>query len=124
MPKSGSKMRAVVLNAAIWLFLYLLTVLYLSMNIGSSMNVYDEGVRVYGTARVLNGDLPVRDFWTLYSPGLFLFYAGLFKVFGIKLIVARWANVLAIALVPVMLAAWLKTRTSCFWALLLSLIHI
>jgi hypothetical protein len=54
---------------------------------------YDEGLSVYGAARVLDGDVPYRDFWTLYPPGQFYVMAAVFKVFGTSLLVARLYSV-------------------------------
>lgn len=53
------------------------------------LNLYDEGLVVYGAQRVLEGDVPYRDFWTLYAPGQFYVLALLFKLFGPSLIVER-----------------------------------
>ncbi|OGC23665.1 hypothetical protein A2291_04100 [candidate division WOR-1 bacterium RIFOXYB2_FULL_42_35] len=50
---------------------------------------YDEGIIVYGAQRVLNGDIPYKDFWTIYSPGQFYVLAFLFKIFGSSILVAR-----------------------------------
>lgn len=61
--------------------------LYHEIRIG--INVYDEGLSVYGAVRVLEGEIPYRDFWTIYSPGQFYTLALLFKVFGISLLPAR-----------------------------------
>jgi len=52
-------------------------------------NVYDEGLIVFGAQRVLEGDIPYRDFWTLYAPGQFYAVAGLFKLFGSSVLVER-----------------------------------
>lgn len=43
---------------------------------------YDEGIIVYGANRILNGDIPYKDFWTLYAPGIFYTIAAIFKIFG------------------------------------------
>jgi len=50
---------------------------------------YDEGLILTGAFRVLNGEFPSRDFYTNYGPGQFFVLAGLFKVFGSNLLVAR-----------------------------------
>ena len=34
-------------------------------------NVYDEGVMASGADRVLRGEAPYRDFWTVYAPAQF-----------------------------------------------------
>ena len=54
-----------------------------------AFNYYDEGVIAYGAQRLLQGDVPYRDFWVLYPPGQFLAIAALFKLFGSSLIVER-----------------------------------
>jgi hypothetical protein len=45
---------------------------------------YDEGLIAYGAIRILNGDIPYRNFWTLYFPGQFYLLAAVFKIFGIS----------------------------------------
>jgi hypothetical protein len=47
-----------------------------------NLNLYDEGLVVYGAARVMRGEVPYRDFWSMYGPGQFYLIAGLFKIFG------------------------------------------
>lgn len=46
-----------------------------------------SGVSTIGAERVLHGDLPYRDFWTIYAPGQFYLLALLFRVFGTHLLV-------------------------------------
>src|SRR5438552_1539090 len=48
----------------------------------------DEGIILQGSARILQGEIPYRDFFSFYTPGSYYLYAGLFKVFGISLLVA------------------------------------
>jgi len=55
----------------------------------STVGVYDEGLALLGADRVLGGDVPYRDFFTLYAPGGFYAMAGLFHVFGEFAIVER-----------------------------------
>jgi hypothetical protein len=45
------------------------------------------GVSTVGAERVLAGDIPYRDFWTIYAPGQFYLLALLFQIFGTHLIV-------------------------------------
>lgn len=45
------------------------------------------GVSSVGAERVLNGEIPYRDFWTMYAPGHFYVLAALFGVFGTHLLV-------------------------------------
>ena len=54
-----------------------------------ALDSYDEGLMLVGADRVLHGDVPYRDFWTLYGPGGFYGLAALFEVFGETAWVAR-----------------------------------
>ena len=45
--------------------------------------------------RVLDGDIPYRDFWTMYAPGSFLVLAGAFGLFGRELLVSNLLGILA-----------------------------
>lgn len=49
-------------------------------------HLYD-GVSAVGAERVLAGDVPYRDFWTMYAPGHFYLLALLFRVFSAHLMV-------------------------------------
>ncbi|MBM2812799.1 MAG: hypothetical protein HW416_3558 [Chloroflexi bacterium] len=53
------------------------------------VGVYDEGVMLTGAFRILNGDVPSLDFYANYGPAQFYVLAGLFKVFGANVLVAR-----------------------------------
>lgn len=77
-------------NAAVISFLVFvaLTVLFLVTSkywIGE----YDEGLILTGAFRILNGEIPSRDFYVIYGPGQFYILAGLFKIFGVNLLTAR-----------------------------------
>jgi hypothetical protein len=63
---------------------------------------YDEGVMVYGAVRVLQGQVPYRDFWSMYAPGQFYLLAGLFKLFHPSLSISRVWEVLVRAAIPVL----------------------
>jgi len=98
------------------MFFYLLMLcqfLYLLFGINWDLNVYDEGFTVYGAARVLNGDVPYRDFWTIYAPGQFYVLAGLFKLFGSSILVERIYDVLvrlALSVIVYLIAVKLTSR--------------
>ncbi|MAE97397.1 MAG: hypothetical protein CL910_22335 [Deltaproteobacteria bacterium] len=55
------------------------------------------GVAEVGAMRVLAGDLPYRDFWTIYAPGQFYLLAGLFALFGLQWLVSPIAASLLLA---------------------------
>ena len=61
------------------------------------ITVFDEGFIVTGAMQVLHGNLPYRDFLSLYGPGQFFVVAALFAVFGQQLIVAHIAHAVLLA---------------------------
>jgi hypothetical protein len=56
-----------------------------------------SSVGIVGGLRILEGDVPYRDFWTMYAPGHFYLLALLFLIFGKELIVASVAAVVIVA---------------------------
>lgn len=64
--------------------------------------IYDEGVAVYGAARILRGDVPYRDFWLVYPPGQSYLLAGLFSLLGTTLIVERVLTTLVLTTLAVL----------------------
>ena len=44
---------------------------------------------MFGSTRVLLGDIPYKDFWAIYPPGQFYIVAVIIKLFGANLIYAR-----------------------------------
>jgi hypothetical protein len=46
------------------------------------VNLYDEGIVLSGAYRIMLGDIPYRDFWSMYPPGSFYINAGLLSLFG------------------------------------------
>ncbi|QQS58713.1 hypothetical protein IPN35_03865 [Candidatus Peregrinibacteria bacterium] len=55
----------------------------------SSLNLYDEGVSLMGAKRLSMGELPYRDFFTIYMPLKFTLLGGVFYLFGTNIFVAR-----------------------------------
>ncbi len=56
------------------------------------------GTGIVGADRILDGDVPYRDFWTMYAPGQFYLTAGLFRLFGRELLVQGVAAVILLGL--------------------------
>jgi hypothetical protein len=61
----------------------------LTLCMDRTVGVFDEGLILFGATRVLDGAVPHRDFLTLYGPGQFYVLAGLFKLFGVSVLVER-----------------------------------
>lgn len=66
-----------------------ISLLYLLIGYNQGINVYDEGVAMYGAHTVLHGGLVYKDFWTGYGPAQFYLLALIFRIFGESMIVGR-----------------------------------
>ncbi len=64
---------------------------------------YDEGNTLCAATRVLAGEIPYRDFWTLHPPGTTWILADAFRVFGATLEVERAVKLGVVALAAVLL---------------------
>jgi 4-amino-4-deoxy-L-arabinose transferase-like glycosyltransferase len=69
-----------------------------------AINLYDEGIVLVGSLRVLHGDVPYRDFWAMYPPGSFYLHAFLFSIFGEHAYVSRVCD--AVTKVAIVVAAY------------------
>ncbi len=49
----------------------------------------DEGIILQGAERILHGQVLYRDFFSFFTPGSYYLLAGLFRVFGDSILVAR-----------------------------------
>ena len=54
---------------------------YLLVSCDVHLSIYDEAASLYGAVRVMDGELPYRDFWMVYPPGIFYTLAALFSMF-------------------------------------------
>lgn len=66
----------------------------MAIGIQYGLSQHDEGAFVYTATRVMNGEIPYRDFWTFYPPGQFYLLAFLFKIFGKSLIAVRILSII------------------------------
>jgi hypothetical protein len=65
------------LSVAFW---FLLALVLEAILINFRVTIYDEGLTLYGSLRVFHGQVPYRDFWTMYPPGQFYLFAALFHL--------------------------------------------
>jgi hypothetical protein len=65
---------------------------FVLLGLGGPVNPYDEGFILYGADRVTHGDVPYRDFWSIYPPGQFWLNAAAFELVGPSVLVARLAD--------------------------------
>jgi hypothetical protein len=64
---------------------------------GTSVTTFQARVTDISALRVLAGDVPYRDFWTMYAPGSFTVLAMAFAAFGREVIVSNLLGVLTAA---------------------------
>ncbi len=72
----------------------LLSLFYLLIGLNAGLRVYGDGLSLYAAMRILDGDVPYRDFWTMYAPGEFYLLAGLFRMVSPSITAARVLSVL------------------------------
>lgn len=112
---SGASNRWVFVGVAA--LLAVAAIAYIQVGMFAPLNIYDEGIIVFGAERVMQGALPYRDFWTMYSPGQLYVLAGLFKLFGTTIMVERWWDVVIRALLALVMLALAARLTSWKFAL-------
>jgi hypothetical protein len=75
-----------------------------------------SGKAINGALRILAGDIPYRDFWTMYAPGQFYLVAALFGLFGTHVIIQGAAVLLLVAASAGVLFHILRVRLELgFW---------
>ena len=70
--------------------------LYLLVGINYGVNIYAEGLALFGADMVSKGYIPYLDFWTIYTPGQFYLLAGFMNIFGWDILAGRLLTVLLI----------------------------
>ena len=84
--------------------IYLLVVIsfaYYLVGLYQPIRLYDEGYTVYASARVLNGEIPYRDFMAYQSPGLYYLQAGVFKLIHPSLVLERILSAIFLSGIPI-----------------------
>jgi hypothetical protein len=69
--------------------LFLLAMVVQAIVMRRQITYLDESLELYCAEHVLRGQLPYRDFWSLYGPAQFYMLAGFFKLFGISVLTGR-----------------------------------
>lgn len=88
--KDGMICLAIIVLSALWILQFY----------DLRANLLDEGFVVNSSGRIMQGQVPFKDFFSLVPPGSFLLHAALFKVFGKSLLTGRYLIVLIGALLP------------------------
>lgn len=73
----------------ITLALFVVSLLYLSIFRRYTLLDPDEGIILQGAQRILDGQVPYRDFFSFFTPGSYYLNALLFRMFGNTFLVAR-----------------------------------
>lgn len=86
----------------ILLWLFLDAIIFKAYTLIEYVTVYDEGIILTGAERVLKGDRPYVEFWSMYPPGQFFTLAFLFKLFGISVFVERIYDLVIKSLISIL----------------------
>jgi hypothetical protein len=105
------------------LIIILLGFFYYLSYIRYGVSLKDEGFLVYGSERVLHGQLPMSDF-TSYPPGRYFLLGLLFKLFGVNLVVSRFMEMAFLLLNGLMMFYIGKRLMPSGWAIIPSFILI
>ena len=88
--------------------LFSLGALLSGLTILDGINPHDEGLVLQAAARIVDGELPYRDFYANYGPGQYYLVGGLDAVFGPSLLAWRVVRVALDALVGVLAYALVR----------------
>ena len=82
--------KTVVLRWSVFAAVLLIAAVYVGLRLGDGWVPADDGLLAQGALRVLQGQLPHRDFADNYTGGLSMLHAAAFHVFGVKLMSLRF----------------------------------
>jgi hypothetical protein len=106
--------------ACIILF-FLLTIIILFSGSNYGINIYDEGVSLVGSERIAHGELPYKDFWTLYAPGQYFFLSTLLNIFGWNIFSERIISV-TLAIIVIFFVFFISIEINKRWKTFIPLI--
>lgn len=104
-------------KAFLFIFGFSYVILFLGMPIRP--NSYDESVVLTGSMQVAAGQIPYRDFFTVYGPASYYVLAALFKLFGQSILIERMVDLffraLLVASVYTIVFDYLRQRKIAAW---------
>lgn len=86
------------------------------------LNIYDEGIILVGAQRVMQGELPYRDFWTMYGPGQFYLAGWLLSAFDSSALAVRAVGLVAKAAITSLCYLIAVRQAPRSWALVAALV--
>jgi hypothetical protein len=99
------------------IILFVITTIYYIPIINLPLAPYDEAFILVGAEKILNGQVPHRDFSSEYPAGQISTLAVLFKVFGISVITERVYDLLIKSLLSLFIYLIIRYLSSCKYAL-------
>ena len=112
-----SQAKRTLLREILFIALFVFGFLFLFSQIKSPANLYDEGLVLVNAERIRHGELPYRDFWTMYGPGAFYALAALFSVVEPTILSARLFDTLMRLLLTIEVYLLARSMTSRWVAL-------
>ncbi len=88
--------------------LFVVGALIAGFTIWRDIDPFDEGIALQAARRILDGQVPYRDFLWAYGPAQPYVLAGLFKLFGVSLV--QWRVLWALSVAGVALVAYALVR--------------
>jgi hypothetical protein len=85
----GTSLKRRLLSLCMPVGVFACAFLFLFATMPRLVDEYDEGLILFGSTRVLSGDVPYRDFYANYGPAQFYVLATLFKIFGPSVLIER-----------------------------------
>jgi len=102
-----------------FLFVFGFAYVILFLGIPLRPNFYDEAVILTGSMQVAAGQIPYRDFFTVYGPASYYVLAALFKLFGQSILIERMVDLffraLLVASVYTIVFDYLRRQTIAAW---------
>ncbi len=77
-----------------FLSIFVFSIIFLALFFNRGFAYYDEGFILQGAQRILQGELPYRDFDLIYTPGTLFLVSAVFKLFGESILVGRLLTLL------------------------------
>jgi hypothetical protein len=109
-------------NYLLFIILIIVTALYFFPVINLPLAPLDEAVILVGAERILKGQIPNKDFFTVYPPGQIYTLSALFRLFGISVTVERMYDIIVKILLSLSVFLVIKRLSSdkialCGWVM-------